>query len=48
MTICAVIQENSPANHTHSCVGEPGHAGPHFCLLGHCWPNETETTEETP
>jgi hypothetical protein len=37
MTNCGARQEQAHGPNAHSCVGDPGHAGPHWCLLGHTW-----------
>jgi hypothetical protein len=26
----------------HHCIGEHGHSGPHWCLLGHVWTADEE------
>lgn len=26
----------------HFCIGDPGHAGAHWCLLGHVWSDANE------
>lgn len=32
--------------HVGVCVGEQGHAGPHWCLLGHVWTDTEYVAEE--
>jgi hypothetical protein len=37
---CAAVQLNGPEGRDHHCVGDRGHVGDHWCLLGHVWESE--------
>ena len=42
MTHCPGAEERAHGAAAHFCVGEPGHAGAHWCLLGHVWTDAHE------
>lgn len=43
MSMCAAAE---PTHSAHCCVGDAGHGGSHWCLLGHTWTDSDSNPEE--